>query len=325
VTGNQATVPDPTGKLLVPSVSCYTTTCTPALVAAQGRFPFPYQVPTHYDESVGKSWYDSAQVSFNQKTSHGLSFLLSYTWSKTLDIGSDGWFAADGSSVQDPYHLENDKGRAGFDLPQIFTAHWVYELPFGAGRAFPTGYRALDAIIGGWQVNGILSLTSGRLFDVTASNTISNTGSITQERANVVGDPMSGSCPNGAAVGARNCWFNISAFAVPSTGTYGNFSRNVLRGDARNSLDVSVFRNFPITERTRLEFRAEAFNVTNSPIWGNPNSNISNNLKCLRTGPVQAPCNSGSIDPVNNTFGVVTSTATGYAPRQMQFAVKFYF
>ena len=323
ITGNQATVPDPTGTLLVPSVSCYTTTCTPAAVAAQGRFPYPYQVPTHYDESVGRSWYDALQVSFNQKTSHGLTFLLSYTWSKTLDIGSDGWFAADGSSIQDPYHLNNDRSLAGFDVPHIFTTHWVYDLPFGSGKKFETGQRFLDAIVGGWQVNGILNLQSGQLYNVSAQNSIPNVGSILQERANLVGDPNSGTCPNGAPAGTRTCWFNISAFAVPSTGTFGSFSRNVLRGDGRNNLDLSVFRNFPITERTRLEFRAEAFNVTNSPIWGLPNSNISTNLKCLVKVTTQCPA--GQLDLKNNTFGVVTTTATGYAPRQLQFALKFYY
>lgn len=327
ITGNQATTPDPTGKLLVPSVSCYTTTCTPALVAAQGRFPLPYQVPTHYDESIGTSWYDALQVSLNKKTSHGLTFLLSYTWSKALDIGADEWFAAgtNGSSVQDPYHLNNDKGLAGFDLPQIFTAHWVYELPFGTGKKFEIGNRVLDAIVGGWQVNGITNFSSGTLYNVSAANSIPNVGSILAERANLVGDPNSGTCPNGAAVGTRTCWFNTSAFAVPPIGTYGTFSRNVLRGDGRGNLDLSVFRNFPITERTRIEFRAEAFNVTNTPVWGIPNSNVSTNLKCLKTGPVQAPCTTGSIDPVNNTFGVVTTTGTGYAPRQLQFALKFYY
>jgi len=323
ISGNQATVPDPTGKLLVPSVSCYTTTCTPAAVAAQGRFPYPYQVPTHYDTSIGRSWYDAMQISFNQKTSHGLTFLLAYTWSKTIDIGSDGWFAADGSSIQDPYHLNNDRSLAGFDVPHIFTTHWVYELPFGSGKKFETGQRFLDAIVGGWQVNGILNLQSGQLYNVSAANSIPNVGNILQERANVVGDPNSGTCPNGASVGTRTCWFNLSAFALPSTGTFGTFSRNVLRGDGRNNLDLSVFRNFPITERTRLEFRAEAFNVTNSPIWGLPNSNISTNLKCLVKFTTQCPA--GQLDLKNNTFGVVTSTATGYAPRQLQFALKFYY
>lgn len=323
ITGNQATTPDPTGKLLIPSVSCYTTTCTPALVAAQGRFPIPYQIPTHYDESIGKSWYDALQVSFNQKTSHGLTLLLSYTWSKTIDIGSDGWFAADGSSVQDPYHLENDRSLAGFDVPHIFTTHWVYDLPFGSGKKFQTGNRFVDGIAGGWQVNGIVNFQSGQLYNLSALNTIPRVGSILQERANLVGDPNSGTCPNGASVGTRTCWFNISAFAVPPMGTFGTFSRNVLRADGRNNLDLSIFRNFPLTERTRLEFRAEAFNVTNSPIWGLPNSNISSNLKCQVKFTDQCPA--GQLDLNNNTFGVVTTTATGYAPRQLQFALKFYY
>ena len=152
VTGNQATVPDPTGKLLVPSVSCYTTTCTPALVAAQGRFRFPYLVPIHYDESIGKSWYHGLQVSLDKKASRGLSYLLSYTWSKAIDVGADEWFGTgtNGTSVQNPYNLQGDKGLAGFDLPQIFTANVVYELPFGKGRQFATGVR--DVFVNGQQV-----------------------------------------------------------------------------------------------------------------------------------------------------------------------------
>jgi hypothetical protein len=333
ITGNQATTPDPTGKLLVPSVSCYTTTCTPALVAAQGRFRFPYLVPIHYDESVGKSWYDGLQVSLDKKAAHGLSYLVSYTWSKAIDIGADEWFGTgtNGTSVQNPYNLAGDKGLAGFDLPQIFIAHVIYELPFGKGKRFGTGLRSVDALIGGWQINGISSFSSGTLFNVVAANSIPNVGSGSAERANLVGDPHSGTCPNGAAAGTLQCWFNIAAFAIPSTGTYGNFGRNVLRGDGRANVDFSIFRSFPITESKRLEFRAEAFNLTNSPIWGNPNANFSN-LTCVVTkdGSNVAPCSpdsnsKGRAPTPTSLFGTVNSTATGYSPRQIQFALKFYY
>jgi len=191
-------------------------------------------------------------------------------------------------------------------LPQIFNAHVVYELPFGAGKPLASGNRALDAIIGGWQVNGIANLNSGTLYNVLANNSIPNVGAVNggSERANLVGDPNSGTCPNGAAVGTRNCWFNTSAFAIPAQFTFGAFGRNVLRSDGRANFDFSVFRSFPITERTRIEFRSEAFNVTNSPIWGTPRANIS-------------------TDGAN--FGVVNSTASGYAPRQLQFALKLYY
>ena len=305
ITGNQALTPGPG---VIPSPGCYNTTCSPAIVAAQGRFKYPYQVPTHYDISAGKGWYHALQVSLNKRATRGLSYLLSYTWSKTMDIGADEWFGTgtNGTSVQDAYNLNNDKGLAGFDVPHIFTGSWVYELPFGFGRRFKTGSRPVDYVVGGWQLNGIANFTSGTLYNVVAANGIPNTGSVNgnSERANLVGDPNSGSCPNGAEVGTLNCWFNTSAFAVPAQFTYGNYGRNVLRSDGRANLDLSVFRSFPITETKRIDFRAEAFNLTNSIVWGAPHSNISSD---------------GAL------FGVVNSTAAGYAPRQIQFALKFYY
>lgn len=311
ITGNQAVTPGP-GP--IPSPGCYNLpatnpkSCSPAVVAASGRFKYPYQVPTHYDISAGKAWYHALQVSLNKRATHGLSYLLSYTWSKTMDIGADEWFGTgtNGTSVQDAYNLNNDKGLAGFDVPQIFTGSWVYELPFGFGRRFKTGSGPVDYVIGGWQLNGIANFTSGTLYNVVAANGIPNTGSVNgnSERANLVGNPKSGTCPNGAQVGTLNCWFNTSAFAVPAQYSYGNFGRNVLRSDGRANLDLSVFRSFPITETKRIDFRAEAFNLTNSVVWGSPHSNVSSD---------------GAL------FGVVNSTAPGYSPRQIQFALKFYY
>jgi len=273
---------------------------------------------THYDVSAGKSWYDALQVSVDKKTTHGLSYLLSYTWSKSLSIGGDEWFSAGSTgatSVQNAYNLAAEKARAGTDLPHIFTAHVVYELPFGQGKAFATNNRVFDAIVGGWQVNGIANFNSGTLFNVLADNTIPNTGAVNggSERANLVGDPYHGTCRNGASVGTVNCWFNTTAFAIPTCSAsqagfpnscWGNFSRNVLRSDGRANFDASVFRKFPVTERATVEFRAEAFNLTNSPVWGIPNANVNS---------------SGSL------FGVVNTMASGYAPRQMQFALKLYY
>jgi len=305
INGNQALTPGP-GQ--TPTSSCLRSATCSATLVSQARFPLPYSVVTHYDTSVGKSWYDALQASVDKKTTHGLSFLLSYTWSKTLSIGSDEWFSAgsNGTSIQNPYNLAVEKALAGFDLPQIFTAHVVYELPFGPGKQFDAGNRVLNAIVGGWQVNGIANFNSGTLYNVLADNSIPNVGAVNggSERANLVGDPNSGTCPNGAAVGTRNCWFNTSAFNIPAQFTFGSFSRNVLRSDGRANFDFSVFRNFPITERTRMEFRSEAFNLTNSPIWGAPRSNISS-------------------DGAN--FGVVNQMAPGYAPRQLQFALKLYY
>jgi hypothetical protein len=321
VQGNQALVPGPgpvpngCGGLVNPVPKC---TDNSAAVAAEGRWLFPYLATNHYDKSIGKAYYDALQVSLDKKAAHGLSFLLSYTWSKTLDLGADEWFGTgtNGTAVETPYDLSNDKGPAGFDLPQIFTASYVYELPFGPGRKWQSGNKGVDDVVGGWQVNGITNFTSGTPFNIVAASGIPNVGTTgITERANLVGNPnLSNQTP------AQ--WFNNAnnaagpAFAVPTcvagqpgypNSCYGDFGRNVLRSDGRSNFDLSVFRIFKLTEAMRLEFRAEAFNAFNSPIWGTPGNNISTNL-------------------ATKTFGVVNSTPTyGYNPRQLQFALKLYY
>ncbi|TAM78963.1 MAG: hypothetical protein EPN47_19830 [Acidobacteria bacterium] len=326
VQGNQATRPGPGPKPngclgLVPSV-CVDNSAT---VAAEGRWLWPYLATNHWDRSIGKGWYNALQVTLDKKASHGLSYLISYTWAKTMSLGADEWFGTGGNgttSVQDPYHLQNDKGLASFDLPQILTLSWVYQLPFGNGGRFQSGNRGLDAIVGGWQLNGITSITSGSPFGVSASNSIPNVGTTgNTERADLCGNPaISNPTPgqwfnnavavNGSGKVIPGTCASGGAFAVPSSFTFGNSGRNILRGDGRANFDLSVFRSFQITESKRLEFRAESFNFANSPIWGLPGSNISSNF---------------STNPARNTFGRVTGTGSGYAPRQLQFALKFYF
>lgn len=288
---NTATVPGPGA---VPSAACYTTTCTPAIVAAENRFPYPYQVVTLYDTSYGKSWYNGLQVSLDKRASKGLSYLVSYTWSKAEDVGEDGWFNAEGASIQNPYNRMADKSVAGYDLTNILTASWVYQLPFGKGMRFESHNRFVDDIVGGWQLNGILTLTSGMPYTITANASIPNTGN-GAERANLVGNPNLANPTIGE-------WFNTAAFVAPPAFTFGTLGRNTLRGDGDQNLDLSLFRSFPITESKRLEFRAEAFNSTNTPIWGIPGSNVSGNPAL---------------------FGRVTATAN--SPRILQFALKFYF
>ncbi|HEV2233342.1 MAG TPA: carboxypeptidase-like regulatory domain-containing protein [Terriglobia bacterium] len=328
VQGNQALTPgagpSPNGCLGITS-GC---TDNSATVAAQGRWLFPYLATNHYDKSIGKGWYHALQVSLDKKASHGLSYLVAYTWSKTISVGADEWFGtgSNGTSVSDPYHIQNDKGLAGFDLPQILTASFVYELPFGAGRKWQSGSKGVDAVIGGWQLNGISNFTSGTLFNVVASNSIPNVGTTgVTERAFLCGKPTLGN-PTPAQ------WFNNApppvdstgklisgacgtggAFGIPLSQTFGNFGRNVLRGDGRANFDLSIFRSFRLSESKRLEFRGEAFNFSNSPIWGTPGNNISS----------IAINKDGTLNTAKNTFGVVTGTAN--APRILQFALKFYF
>ena len=261
--------------------------------------PFPYIGATAYDRSQGRSTYNALQVSMNGRQQHGLTYLISYTWSKSLDLGCSGWYGVEGCSIQNPYDLRADKGPSATDLPQIFSAAWVYTLPFGKGGKFSSGSPVVDALIGGWNFNGILSFNSGTAFDAGSGKDIAQTGNYNYgngygyERANLVGSPYPGN--RGPAE-----WINVPAFQYPAADTFGDLGRDSLRSDWYKNLDLSIFRQFPITERFRLEFRFEMFNATNTPVWAIPVTSM------------EAP-----------NFGAVTSTAN--TARQLQFGLKLYF
>jgi hypothetical protein len=261
--------------------------------------PFQYIGATAYDRSQGKSSYNALQVSLNGREQHGLTYLVSYTWSKSLDLGCSGWYGVEGCSIQNPYNLQADKGPAATDLPQIFSGAWVYTLPFGKGSKLSSNSSVVNALIGGWNLNGVLSLSSGTPFDVGSGKDIAETGNYNYgngygyERANLVGSKYPAN--KGPAQ-----WINVASFQTPALGTFGNLGRNSLRSDWNKNLDLSLFRQFPITERFRVEFRFEVFNATNTPVWAIPVSSL------------EAP-----------NFGTVTHTAN--VPRQLQFGLKLYY
>ncbi len=281
------------------------TVATGAQIAAAfaARQPWPFITPTFYDRSVGKSSYNALQVSARHQAQHGLSYGVSYTYSKAIDVAADGFFGVEGQSSQDPYHLARDRSAAGFDLPHILALNFTAESPFGKGKRFSSNNDVVDYIVGNWQLNGIYTLTSGRNFSLAVPGDSANTrggNSGTYLRPDQVGDPNSGSCPNGAPVHTVTCWFNTSAFASPAPFTFGNLGRNTLRGQRYQDLDMSLFRSFPFAEKRKLEFRVEAFNILNHPTLGNPN---------------------GTINNVN--FGKITSTRS--TERQLQLALKLFF
>jgi Carboxypeptidase regulatory-like domain len=272
-------------------------TAPPGPGAQPARRPYPYITPTNFERTNGRSSYEALEVSLNRRMSKGLSTLLSYTWGKSLDISCSGWAGVEGCANQDPYNVNADKSVSAYDLTHIFSASVVYELPFGKGKQLASGRGVLDYAIGGWQTNAILGLHSGIPYTLGVSGDIANTGNSNNagyyERLNVTGDPNLDH-PTTAQ------WFNTKAFAVPANFTYGNLGRNTLRTNWGRNLDLSLFRDFPVRESVRLQFRAEAFNVTNTPVWGTPVSNFSN-------------ANFGRVLSVGNT------------PRQLQLALKLRF
>jgi hypothetical protein len=260
------------------------------------RQPYPYISPTFYDQSIGQSKFNALEFRLEHRASAGLTYLVSYTWSKSMDVACSGSFGAEGCSLQDPYNINADRSVSGFDIPHNFTASWALEIPFGKGKRYSSKNGVVNYVLGNWQVNGILSLYSGVPFNVTVSGDIANTGNVT-ERADLV-NPSQVYAPNKGP----NLWLNPSAFATPAPFTFGNLGRYAVRSDWTKNLDLSVFRRFPVKEYGAFEFRAESFNLTNTPIFAAPQSNLS-----------------------NRNFGVVTSTRSGTTPRQLQFALKFQF
>jgi hypothetical protein len=268
---------------------------TPGPVATEAaRRPYPYITPTFYDKSVGQSKYNAFQFRLQQRASHGLTYIISYTRSKSMDTGCSGSFGAEGCETQFPYDTNKDRSVSGFDLPNIFSGSFVYDIPVGKGKSFSTHSRAADYILGNWQIGGILSLHSGSPFDVTVSNgDTAGTGNGT-ERANLLmSDPYA--TGQGPLV-----YLNPAAFDVPALETYGSLGRNSLRTDSFHNLDLSLTRQFPIKEKVNLEFRTDAFNLTNSVVFGQPQSTLGNS-------------NFGIITGVNNT------------QREVQFSMKLLF
>ena len=252
--------------------------------------------------STANSEYNALQVRTEKRFSKGLSFLAAYTWSHSLDEASN---ANLGAQNNDGYrwsaHPEWEHGNSDFDIRHRFVLSYLYELPFGHGKHFATNASgAADRILGGWQVGGITSLSTGGWFTVTGSNS-AGAQSDGQQRPDQVSNPNGTPCLPGT-------FFNTCAFVDPALGSFGDTGRNTLRGPGLQIWDFSIFKNFRLTEDKRFEFRSEFFNFPNHP-----------NLQFAKAGP-QNSINTTTFGTPE--FGRLTAARP---PRQIQFALKFYY
>jgi hypothetical protein len=240
-----------------------------------GRKPFPnFGV---YIDSDWSGWSDYHAM--NATVTHrgrGLLATLAYTWAKSTDsksaaagIGQDlaGW-----QGFLNNHDPERDHGLSDFDVDHRVVASFVWNLPFGKGERMASDASGLkQALIGGWQVNGIYLWQRGFPFQVSASDLGGVLDTFGTNRANIVGDIHSGG-------GTIEKWFNTAAFAQPALGQFGNSGRNILRGPGRNNLDLALFKNFDLPRGALLQLRLESFNALNHPQFtgGGLSRNIAN-------------------------------------------------
>ncbi|HKT11698.1 MAG TPA: TonB-dependent receptor [Terriglobia bacterium] len=231
--------------------------------------------------------YNALNVIFNQRTFHGASLRLAYTWSHNLDIGTD---SNGGGYPMDAYNMSRDYASSDWDVRNRFVASYVYNLPFFQGS--PS--RAVQTLLANWQVNGITTLQSGFPINVTIGRDIVNTG-VGHQRPDLIVTPST-NCGSGQLT---NC-ITSPAYALPVPYNYGTAGRNMLYGPGLITFDASLFKNIPITERWNFQFRAEFFNLFNTPAFSNPSSTFG-----------------------TSSFGTVGSTKGNN--RQIQFAGKIIF
>ena len=260
----------------------YGTALTPGPGDQSLREPYPYAPPTFYDRSVGSGVYNALQVSLDRRYADGFAYQVAYTWEKSLTV-TDGWFGIEGTDPQNPYDPQASRGYSATNIPHLLSANGIYEVPVGRGKRFSTGNRIGDYILGNWQINGIFTWRNGQNFNVSDSFDAANTGA-GQERPNVVGNIRNG--PH-----TRGEWFNTSGYAAPALYTYGNSYTNDQQAQRWINVDSSVIRSFPIWRETTFQFRAEAYNLLNHPIFGAPGSDVNTPANFGQIGTSQANTN----------------------------------
>jgi hypothetical protein len=219
--------------------------------------------------SAFNSTHHSGLLRLEKRMGGGLSFLGSYAWGKTLDqtygVASDGGESGAVQSIMDRTNFAREKGPSGMDIRHRAVFSYVYEFPFGPGKRYGGGASGVLArLIEGWTFAGITSFQTGPPVTIRTDADPANTGQ-SQERPDVLTDPK---LPRGQRTAAR--WFNTDAFADPTTYRYGNAGRGLVNDPGVNNWDLSLMKNTSITERVRLQFRAEFFNTWNHTQLGTP-------------------------------------------------------
>jgi hypothetical protein len=272
----------------------------PTITQAQLLKPFPrFTNITFFRNNIGNSNYNSLQAKLEKRFSFGLTCLVSYTRSKLIDDASSVFDSSIFTGpvanypVADGFNRRLDRDLSNGDIPNVTAVSWTYDLPIGAGHPLhPSG--VLGKFSNGWQIAGIVSVQSGIPLAVTQSTNFNSFAGFGTQRPNCVADP---SLPESKRSTAQ--FINVAAFETAPQFTLGTCSRNPVRGPGYQDADLALIKRTNISERLSLDFRAEVFNLTNTPTLNAPNAVV------------------GSAG-----FGSIASAGD---PRVLQFALKFNF
>jgi hypothetical protein len=310
----------------IPAQICASTACTSGGIATlasfkgvvptvpQGALYIPGPGATRPNPSLsagffwlteGNSSYNALEVDVTHRISKGLEFRGNYTWSKNLDINSGLTGAQANNQAQmvlNRNDLRNDWGPSALNASSQASVSANYELPFGHSQRWLNDVSRVESkFVSGWQVNGIGTFLSGFPFTPLIGANRSGDGDTRNPDRPSINPAFSGPI----VTGNPNQWFNPAAFILPTPGTYGNLGRGTLTGPGLADVDLSLFKNTGITEKTNLQFRAEFFNILNRSNYGPPNTTVF----------------SGTA--VSPSAGLITTTAT--FPRQIQLGLKLIF
>jgi Carboxypeptidase regulatory-like domain len=274
----------------------------PTITRAQLLKPYPrYTTVSLYRNNVGTTLYNGVTAKLEQRLSRGLSYLVGYTHSRLEDDASSVFDASiltgpvANYPVADSFDRHRERDLSTGDIPNVFVASAVWDLPWGSGRQ-GQGHGAVGALANDWTLAVILTLQSGIPVAVTQTTNFNAFAGFGTQRPNLVGDPE---LPADERTPSR--WFNTAAFATAPLFTLGSASRNPVRGPGYKNVDLAISRRIPLPMRggTALELRAEAFNLFNAPPFANPGATLG-----------------------TPTFGIISAAGD---PRVIQLAAKFLF
>jgi hypothetical protein len=263
--------------------------------------PYPrFLTVASFRKNTGRTNYNAFEAKLEKRTSYGLTGLLSYTHSKLMDDASSVFDSSvltgpvANFPVADSFNPSLERDASLGDMPNILVGSAVYAIPMGRGHCLAHS-GVLSFLLGGWNANGIVTLQSGMPFAITQATNFNAFAGFGTQRPMINGKA---NLPSGQRTVAR--FINTNAFSITPQFRLGNASRNPARGPAYRDLDLGLVKNTQFTERLTLEFRAELFNVTNTPAFAQPNATVG-------------AANFGSI------------TATAADPRVAQMAAKLHF